>query len=77
MGKGRPFWGMPEYKRMKYDIEFCTECGQKWKLTFEKTEYKAYYYSLGTWRPAHLGGGDPKALKQHIETRYRKEVREW
>lgn len=57
------------------DVEFQTKCGQKWKLVFEKSEYRAYVYMHGGWKPMYLGGGDPRSLQKYIMETYGEEVR--
>lgn len=75
MGNSKSFWGVPRYVRKIEDIEFQTECGQKWKLVFEKTEYRAYVYMHGGWKPMHLGSGNPKPLQDYIMDTYREGVK--
>lgn len=58
------------------DIEFKTECGQTWRLQFEKPEYKAYVFVRGRWRYMYLGSAIPEPLKQYILKKYKdKKVR--
>ena len=59
----------------KEDVFFNTECGQRWKLHFEKREYKAYVFTHGGWKMISLGGCDVESLRNYIERTYRKEVR--
>lgn len=54
------------------NIDFETHKGTKVRLTFEKTEYRAYSYdrSVAKWVPMALGSANPETLKKFIEGRF-------
>lgn len=75
MAKPKPFVGMPMYEKKRQDISFQTKCGQQWKLTWEKNEYRAYVYMHGGWKEMKLGSIRAENLMQYIKETYESEVR--
>lgn len=54
------------------DVEFISNGGLPIRLTFEKSEYRAYRYDsqYEKWYDMRLGGLDPDVLKRYIKEKY-------
>ena len=58
--------------RLYPDVEFLSGTGRKVKLTFQKSEYRAYIYNerYGEWEDMRLGGLRASGLQEYIQKKF-------